>query len=76
MTLSNVLVQAYSDIEYRGRVMSVYMMEFSIVMIGVFVVGLAADQFGVQQALTATAIALLAVMAYAWFFIPTFRHLD
>ena len=76
MTLSNVLVQAYASVDYRGRVMSVYMMEFSIVMVGVFLVGLAADRFGAQEALSATAIALLAVMTYAWFFVPTFRHLD
>lgn len=76
MTLSNVLVQTYSEPEYRGRVMSIYMMEFSVVMIGVFVTGLAADMFGVQQALTATSVLLFAMMAFAWKFIPTFRNLD
>jgi len=76
MTLSNVLVQTYTEPDYRGRVMSIYMMEFSIVMLGVFVVGLAADRFGVQQALTGSSIALLALMVYSWVFIPTFRELE
>jgi predicted MFS family arabinose efflux permease len=75
-TLSNVLVQTYTKADYRGRVMSVYMMEFSVVMIGVFFVGVTADRFGIQEALTGTAVALFLVMAYAWFFMPTFRHLD
>ena len=36
MALGAVLLQTYADEEYRGRVMALYMMQFSIVSFGVF----------------------------------------
>ncbi|MFN8638270.1 MAG: MFS transporter [Dehalococcoidia bacterium] len=62
MALSNVLVQSYTDDQYRGRVMSIYMMEMSLVQISTYFVGLAADVVGIQWALGATS-ALLVVLA-------------
>lgn len=60
-TLSNVLVQSYSSDEYRGRVSSLYMMEFGFTMFGVFLFGQIADIIGIRAGLFGTAIALLAV---------------
>lgn len=64
MSLSNVLVQSYSDDIYRGRVMSIYMMEFGLTMLGTSAVALFADVVGPQWAIGATAVALIAVVLY------------
>ena len=60
-TLSNVLVQSYSSDEYRGRVSSLYMMEFGFTMFGVFLFGQLADLIGIRTGLFLTAVALLIV---------------
>ena len=75
MSLSNVLLQAYVHDAYRGRVMSVYMMEFSIVSFGVFAVGVLAAFVGIEWAIGGTAVALAAVSA-AGLFYPPLRDLD
>ncbi|HJM89435.1 MAG TPA: MFS transporter [Dehalococcoidia bacterium] len=75
MSLSNVLLQAYVDDAYRGRVMSVYMMEFSIVSFGVFGVGLLSSVIGVDWAIGMTAVGLT-IVATAGFFTHHLRDLD
>jgi len=60
-TLSNVLVQTYSSSEYRGRVSSLYMMEFGFTMFGVFLFAQIADIIGIRAGLFSTAIALFIV---------------
>ena len=64
MSLSNVLVQSYSEDEYRGRVMSIYMMEFGLTMIGTFLVGLLAATIGPQWAIGLTAAWLVVLVLY------------
>lgn len=64
MSLSNVLVQSYSEDEYRGRVMSIYMMEFGLTMIGTFLVGLLAATIGPQWAIGLTAAWLVVLVVY------------
>lgn len=76
MSLSNVLVQAYTEDAYRGRVMSVYMMEFGLVSFGVFVVGVLASMFGVALAIGGTAAALVVTMVLALLFYPRLRDLE
>jgi len=75
MSLSNVLLQAYVDDVYRGRVMSVYMMEFSIVSFGVFAVGLLSAVIGVDWAIGMTAVGLT-IVASAGFLTHHLRDLD
>ena len=76
MALSNVLVQAYADDHYRGRVMSIYMMEMSLVQIGTFFVGLLAAAIGIQWALGIMSAALVALSLGTYAFSPTMRRLD
>ena len=76
MSLSNVLIQSYTDTEYRGRVMSVYMMEFSLVAFGTFFVGILSNAIGVQAALAATATGLIIFSALAVLLFPRMRRLD
>ena len=64
MSLGNVLVQSYSEDAYRGRVMSIYMMEFGVTMIGTFFVGMLAAWIGVQWAIGGTAVWLVLLIVY------------
>jgi MFS family permease len=58
-SFSNVLVQAYTDDEHRGRVMSVYMWQFGLTSLGTFVVGVLASLIGAQWALGGTSVAMV-----------------
>jgi len=76
MALSNVLVQAYAEDQYRGRVMSIYMMEMSLVQVGVFGVGVAAEVIGIQWALGLCSAALVVLSIATIALVPRMRDLD
>lgn len=76
MSLSSVLLQSYTEPEYRGRVMSVYMLEFSLTAFGTFAVGMLASTLGVQLAIGATAVGLVVLSIGALIFSPRMRKLD
>jgi len=76
MALSNTLLQTYTEDAYRGRVMSVYMMEWGLTFIGVFLVGLLADVTGVQWAVGGSAGLLIMVSLYYLIFTSRIRNLD
>jgi MFS family permease len=75
MSLSNILLMAYTERTLQGRVMSVYMMEFSLVSFGTFLVGVLAELVGVQWAIGATAVSLIAIAAFGLAFVPRVRRL-
>lgn len=75
-SLSNVLVQSYVDDAYRGRVMSVYMLQFNLSQLGAFLVGILAAFAGPRFALGATSLALVTLALGAFLFIPRLRNLD
>ncbi|MBM4410486.1 MAG: MFS transporter [Chloroflexi bacterium] len=60
LSLGQVLIQTYSEDEYRGRVVSAWMMQYSVVSLGTFGVGFLSEWFGPQRAIGGMAIALLA----------------
>ncbi|MBT5774669.1 MAG: MFS transporter, partial [Dehalococcoidia bacterium] len=64
MSLSNVLVQTYVQDEFRGRVMSAYMLQRALAQFGAFFAGLLAAVIGVQLVLGGMA-ALLVLVATA-----------
>jgi MFS family permease len=76
MTLGNTLLQYYVDNEYRGRVMSIYIMEFGLVSFGTFAAGLMAEAWGVQGVVGGFAIALVFMAVLALAFLPRIRKLD
>ncbi len=76
LSLSNVLVQAYVEEGYRGRVLSVYMTQFSLLFIGAFFIGVLAEWFGVQRVMAAVAVALVVTSAAVIAFVPRMRELD
>jgi MFS family permease len=76
LALSNTLLLANTDAAHQGRVMSVYMMNWGITMVGVFFVGMLADKVGVQLAVGGAA-GLLAVIALIYLLLtPRIRRLD
>lgn len=75
MSLSNVLVQAYVDDEYRGRVMSIYMLEMALLSIAIYPVSVAADVFGPQWTVGVSATCLIALVI-ALYNIQSYRRLD
>ncbi len=57
--MSQILVQEYVHDEYRGRVMSLFMMQFSLMSAGTFIVAYYMDQFGAQKSILALGVALI-----------------
>ena len=76
MALSNTLLQSYSEDAYRGRVMSIYMMNWGLSMVGVFVISIAADIIGVRLALGRAAGLLALITLWYLFFSARIRRLD
>ncbi len=68
------LLQEYSDHDYRGRVMAVFMMQFSIMQLGTFFVGMVAEAVGVQPAFMGLGIGLMIVTVLAYTFMPRIRN--
>ncbi|MEE8422101.1 MAG: MFS transporter [Dehalococcoidia bacterium] len=75
-SLSMVLVQVYVQDAYRGRVMSVYMMQRSFATLGTFFVGIAASLVGIQWAIGTISAALVVVALLLLLFVPRLRDLD
>ena len=76
MTLSNTLVQTYTDDEHRGRVMSFYMMEFGLMSFSTFGVSIVSEFIGIQWAIGGTAGILLVITLYYLAFVPGMRRLQ
>lgn len=76
MSLGNTLVQYYSEPDYRGRVMSFYMMNISLTQFTTLFVGMAADEVGGEWTIGTLAIVLLVFSSAALLFLPRLRHLD
>ena len=76
MSLGNVLVQSYVADEYRGRAMSVFMMQRSLASLGTFFVGVLASAIGVQWVLGGLAVALFGLASVGLFVAPGLRKLD
>ena len=75
MSLSNVLIQSYVDDDFRGRVMSVYMLEMAFLSIAIYPISLFADYFGPQWAVGLSAMGLV-LLILILFQIPQYRDLD
>lgn len=75
MSLSNVLIQSYVDDEFRGRVMSIYMLEMAFLAVSIYPISVLADMVGVQWAVGASAAGLI-VLAGLLFLVPSYRDLQ
>ena len=76
MTLGNTLIQYYADDNYRGRVMSIHIMEIGLTSFSTFSAGLIAEAIGAQWALGGFATVLVLLCLLALVFVPRLRKLD
>lgn len=74
--LSNVLVQEYVEEAFRGRVMSVYMLQFSLSSFAAFITGMLAAWLGPRAALGGMSLALMLLAFGVLLFVPRLRNLD
>lgn len=75
ITLSNIMLQNYSAVEYRGRVLSVYTMEIGLISLGTFAAGMLTEVIGVQWALGSFGLLLAFISIGALLFSPLLRNL-
>lgn len=76
MSLSNILVQSYVEDQYRGRVMSIYMLEFSLMSVSIYPIGVLANAVGPDVAVEASAVGLAVLVAGLFIFAPAYRRLE
>ena len=74
--LGNVLLQSYTENAYRGRVMSVFMTQMSVMSLGAFVIGLLSELIGAQWALGGISALLVAVSVTYLVWVPRLRELE
>ena len=75
MTLSNTLLQSYTENAYLGRVMSLFMMQWGVTSVGTFGVSVLAEFIGIQYAFAMTGGLLVATTLYYYAFSPRIRKL-
>jgi MFS family permease len=76
MALSQGLLHSYVEDAYRGRVMSVFMLQMSMMQFATFLVGVAAEVVGIRVAIAALGVMLMAVAALSAVALPSLRRLD
>ncbi|MCY3557074.1 MAG: MFS transporter [Chloroflexi bacterium] len=76
MAMASALIQEQAEPAYRGRAMSVLMMQFAVMQGGVFVLGIVAELVGIRLAVFVVAIMLLGALALFGLFSPTLRRLQ
>ena len=75
MSLSNVLIQSYVEDEFRGRVMSIYMLEMSLLAVAIYPISIMADVLGPQITVGLSAVCLI-FLVLGLFAYPNYRNLD
>ena len=76
MTLNNGLLIEYTEDRYRGRVMSVFVLNFALMPMGVLPLTLVADWIGAPQALGIMALLLIAISTVFLIVTPHLRRLQ
>lgn len=67
-TLIMALIMEMSEEKYRGRVMSIFMLNFGLMPLGVLPAGVISDLFGGQIAVGLLAVMLILVTSWVWFY--------
>jgi predicted MFS family arabinose efflux permease len=75
-TLTSTLVMHYTDPEYHGRVMSVYLLTFSAMPLGVVPFGMLSDHYGAPLTIGIGGLLLAATIAATGMLHPTYRHIE
>ena len=66
-TIIMTLIMEKSEERYRGRVMSIFMLNFGLMPLGVLPAGVISDLFGGQVAIGILAVMLIMVTCWVWF---------
>ena len=74
--LGMVLVQTYVDDAHRGRVMSIFMTQISMVLFGGFLVGIMAEATGIQTAIGGLGLVLAVFTLAVAALVPRLRRVD
>jgi hypothetical protein len=74
-SLNSTLVMSNTDPTYTGRVMSVYMLTFSAMPLGVVPFGALADRYGAPVTIGIGGLLLAAVIAAVGVLHPSYRHI-
>jgi MFS family permease len=74
--LTQGLLHAYVENAYRGRVMAVFMMQFSMMQFGTFIIGIIAEIVGIQAAFAGLGVGLMAVTLVVFLFVPRIRQVQ
>lgn len=72
--LAMVVIQTYVDDSHRGRVMSIFMTQISMVLFGGFLVGLLAELTGIQTAIGGLGVLLAVFTLGVAAFVPRLRN--
>ena len=75
MSSNNTVIQAVTPSKVRGRVMSLMMMSFGVMPLGVLPITAAADEFGAPAAVFVSSLVLLGIAVVAFLTVPAFRKL-
>ena len=75
MSLSATIIQEQAEAEYRGRAMSVLMMQFALMQFGAFVLSILADGTGIRPVVAGMSLALVALTLAATATMPGVRRL-
>jgi MFS family permease len=76
MTLTSTLVMHYAEPAYHGRVMSVYMLTFSAMPLGVVPFGILSDRYGAPITIGIGGLVLAAVIALVGVLYPPYRRIE
>ena len=76
MAANNTIIQMTVDDEYRGRVMSVYMMTWGMMPFGTLPMGILADTFGAPAAVAGQALFSSIVVLFVAYKLPRLRALE
>ena len=76
MTIGSTLLQAYAEPEYRGRVLSIFGMQWGFMSLVTFVAGLLAEALPVQWIIGSLAVLLILLSVLALTFAGSMRKLD
>ena len=74
--MAMVLVQSYVDDAHRGRVMSIFMTQISMVLFGGFIVGLIAEVTGIQTAIGGLGLVLAVFVLAVAALVPRLRRVN
>jgi MFS family permease len=72
-TISMALIMESTDEEFRGRVMSIFMLNFGLMPLGVLPAGIASDIFGGQVTIGALAVGMILFIGCVWVLRPEVR---